>query len=153
MHTEYQTAAARIMPSSSPEQLVNWALGLCGEVSEIQSHPEGDTQGLLLECGDGAWYCHAMLTALRLDADAVFLGTPRYTPFVSAYFHACQIAELVKKHIYHFKPLNVERLVQHIVHILDHIERLAFLADCTLVEVYRLHIEELQQRYPEGFDA
>lgn len=165
MHTEYQLAASRTMPSTSPTHLPNWALGLCGEVAELFSEPfvwadagtlnarkvPKHADKYIIECGDVLWYCHALLTALRVDANSVLTGCVPKQPFVSLYHHACSIAELVKKHVYHFKPLDTEALLGHIINIVEEIERSAGQLGQSLTEVYRLNVEKLQKRWPDSF--
>jgi hypothetical protein len=147
MHSEYQNAAMRTMPSLSPEQLPNWALGLCGEVGELAQDFQY-CRPMQIEIGDVLWYCHALLTCLRLDADAVLADLPVVTEF--DWFAASRVAEQVKKHVYHFKPLNKQALIQDIRTLVAGCVFL--LRGETLEECYRQNVEKLLARYPNGFE-
>lgn len=153
MHTTYQMLASRTMPSTSIDMLPNWALGLCGEAAEYLQ--EADEANSVLELGDNAWYCHAILTALRVDADMLMAADQRPTDTPSALLLvscAGRVAELVKKHIYHFKPLRTKEILVLVRTMLQTIEDLAAQRhNTTMTEVYRRNICKLQERWPEGF--
>jgi hypothetical protein len=101
-----------------------------------------------IEIGDVLWYCHALLTCLRLDADAVLADLPVVTEF--DWFAASRVAEQVKKHVYHFKPLNKQALIQDIRTLVAGCVFL--LRGETLEECYRQNVEKLLARYPNGFE-
>lgn len=153
MHTTYQEMASRTMPSTGVDRLTNWALGLCGEAEEYRR--ESDEASQVLELGDVAWHCHAILTALRVDADMVMASPVHADERPSDMLLlacACRVAEIVKKHVYHYKPLKGKELLSNIRIMLWTIEVLARERhNTTLTEVYRLNINKLQERWPEGF--
>lgn len=147
MHTEYQDAAMRTMPSLSVEQLPNWALGLCGEIGEVMQDLQNG-KPVVIEVGDVLWYCHAILTCLKVDADSVLADL---VPQEFDWGAPCRIAELVKKHIYHFKPLDKTALVQEVRTVIQGC--LHLLGATSLQECYRQNVVKLLRRYPEGFNG
>lgn len=145
LHSEFQQAVIRTMPSLSPDQLPNWALGLCGETAEVVADMKAKT-ALTNEVGDQLWYCHAILACLRVDADDLLFSVVPQPPDL---FAACRIAELVKKHMFHFKPLKKDLLLQEIRAVVG--GAMTLLGDVPLTECYRQNVAKLLQRYPDGF--
>ena len=147
LHSEVQAAVIRTMPSLSPDHLPNWALGLCGETAEVVSDIAAK-RPLTNEVGDQLWYCHALLVCLKVDADDLLLGVVPCKPDL---FAPCRIAELVKKHVYHFKPLQKAALLQEIRLVVG--SAMTLLGDVPLTECYRQNVVKLLERYPDGFPS
>lgn len=147
MHHEYQEEAMRTMPSLSPEHLPNWALGLCGAVAELQEDIEAGAD-VVDHVGNVLWYCHAMLTCLKVPADVVLIDlvAATYDPL-----SAGRIAEIVRKHVFRFRPLDRVRLLSEIRAVAAGCVLL--LGSVPLEECYRRNVVRLWQRYPDGFIA
>ncbi len=63
-----------------------------------------------------------------------------------------EIAELVKKHIFHGHPIDKEKFVKELGDVLWYLNYLTVrCADLTLLDVMRANIQKLAARYPEGF--
>lgn len=66
---------------------------------------------------------------------------------------AGEVADLVKKHIGHGHPLDVEKLKLELGDVLWYVAGLATLLDVTLSEVATANIAKLEKRYPNGFST
>lgn len=154
MHTEYQNAAARTMPNTSINHLPIWALGLCGELAEYYTASPGeDTHS---EAGDVLWYCHAILTCLRVDANSVLDTLPIVYSDDQPLVYAGHIAEAVKKHFGHFKPLDSAGIVQNVRRIVADVRAHyvhAYPQGPDLLHLYQRNILKLHARYPDGFPS
>ena len=65
---------------------------------------------------------------------------------------AGEVAELVKKHVFHGHPIDTVRLLKEIGDVLWYLNYLAARClGCTLLAVMRANIQKLSARYPEGF--
>lgn len=64
-----------------------------------------------------------------------------------------EIAELVKKHIYHGHDLDAEKVIKEIGDVLWYCALLATAVNADLSEVALRNIEKLRKRYPEGFQT
>jgi NTP pyrophosphatase (non-canonical NTP hydrolase) len=65
---------------------------------------------------------------------------------------AGEVAEHVKKHLFHATPLDREAVVKELGDVLWYVAALAGALDIPLGEVGARNIEKLRRRYPEGFD-
>lgn len=135
------------MPNTSPSLLPNWALGLCGEMGEVIEDLSFG-RPVVLETGDLLWYCHAILVCLRQEADVVLSDLVAREFDWSA---PCRIAELVKKHVYHFKPLQTPNIIKEVQTIYSGC--LWLLGTTSVEECYRQNVTKLLERYPDGFPS
>ena len=63
-----------------------------------------------------------------------------------------EIAELVKKHVFHGHSINKEKFIKELGDVLWYLNYLTVrCADLTLLDVMRANITKLSARYPEGF--
>jgi NTP pyrophosphatase (non-canonical NTP hydrolase) len=154
------------------EQLCNYALGLCGEMAEIVDclrwiDPELCTfrsdkrLEVLKEIGDVYWYLSQLVD---LESKYAFDFMPRPDSSLNIEVKtlndiddivnysvriACQIAELLKKRIFH-KKINVVVLNQY--HALNlNLRLICEIAETTEEEVLELNKKKLTERYPNGF--
>jgi NTP pyrophosphatase (non-canonical NTP hydrolase) len=65
---------------------------------------------------------------------------------------AGEVAEHVKKHLFHATPLDRDAVVKELGDVLWYVAALAGALDIPLGEVGARNIEKLRRRYPEGFD-
>lgn len=64
---------------------------------------------------------------------------------------AGEVAELVKKHVFHRKPLDREAIVSELGDVLWYLAHLANVLGISMDEVAAENIEKLRTRYPNGF--
>lgn len=146
MHTEYQEAAARTLPSRDISNLPMLALGLVAETAKQTGW----------QCNaDSLWYVHGLLSLLYKDATAVLDGVehdaPLPNPNASATWDAAMVAEMVQKWVYLHRKPNETQLLWHLRRIVLAQHQLLKRQNMTVVECYRRNVEYLWQRYPDGF--
>jgi NTP pyrophosphatase (non-canonical NTP hydrolase) len=66
---------------------------------------------------------------------------------------AGEVAEHVKKHLFHGTPLDRDAVVKELGDCLWYVAALAGVLGVSLAEVGAANIEKLRRRYPEGFSA
>ena len=66
---------------------------------------------------------------------------------------AGEVAEHVKKHLFHATPLDRAAVVKELGDILWYVAAMATALDVPLGEIGATNIEKLRRRYPAGFDA
>lgn len=64
-----------------------------------------------------------------------------------------EIVDLIKKHIGHGHPLDVEKLKRELGDVLWYVAGLAHLHGIALSDVAQTNIEKLEKRYPNGFNT
>jgi len=64
---------------------------------------------------------------------------------------AGEVADLVKKSVYHGHPMNYEALIKELGDVLWYVSQLAAWAGVDLEEVALININKLMKRYPNGF--
>lgn len=65
---------------------------------------------------------------------------------------AGEVADLVKKGIYHQQTLDHEKLKKELGDVLWYVSALADQLNMTLTEIMEANIEKLQARFPKGYD-
>lgn len=66
---------------------------------------------------------------------------------------AGEVAEHVKKHLFHATPLDRDAVAKELGDCLWYLASLATSLDLSLADVAALNVAKLQRRYPEGFSA
>ena len=66
---------------------------------------------------------------------------------------AGEVAEVIKKHLYHATPLDQDALVKELGDCLWYVAAFANVLGLSLDDVAERNIEKLRRRYPEGFDT
>ena len=66
---------------------------------------------------------------------------------------AGEVADMMKKHLFHAHPLDREALVKELGDCLWYVAGLASALGIELDEIGRRNIEKLRKRYPEGFSV
>ena len=66
---------------------------------------------------------------------------------------AGEVADLIKKHVFHQHDLDPERLIEELGDVLWYVAALARTLDVALEDVARQNLAKLRRRYPAGFDA
>ena len=66
---------------------------------------------------------------------------------------AGEVAEHVKKHLFHATPLDHDAVVKELGDCLWYLAALATALEVSLAEVGARNIEKLRRRYPEGFST
>lgn len=65
---------------------------------------------------------------------------------------AGEVAELIKKHLYHATPLDTDALAKELGDCLWYIAAFATVQGLSLADIAQRNIDKLRRRYPEGFD-
>lgn len=62
-----------------------------------------------------------------------------------------EVIDLIKKHLFHEQPLDVDKLRKELGDVLWYVSAIATGASLTLEEIAEANVEKLRKRYPEGF--
>lgn len=175
---EYQKEALR---TANPEcrDIVNVALGLCGEASEFSclllfDDCNDDDSVLAKELGDLCWYVSVGSFVLNRDLSEIAGTIERkdypspndYQKTVMKYFdkdkyftcarvmELCgEFADVVKKHTFQGHELNVHKLYEILCLILHGIAALFDFIGYTFEEGLQMNVDKLRKRYPNGFET
>jgi NTP pyrophosphatase (non-canonical NTP hydrolase) len=66
---------------------------------------------------------------------------------------AGEVAEVIKKHLFHDTPLNQEALAKELGDCLWYIGAFATVLGLSLDDIAQRNVDKLRKRYPEGFDT
>ncbi len=66
---------------------------------------------------------------------------------------AGEVAEMIKKHLFHATPLDQDALVKELGDCLWYIGAFATALGVSLDDIAQRNIDKLRKRYPEGFDT
>ena len=66
---------------------------------------------------------------------------------------AGEVAELIKKHLFHATPLDKDALVKELGDCLWYIAAFGTVLGLSLDDIAERNIDKLRKRYPEGFDS
>jgi NTP pyrophosphatase (non-canonical NTP hydrolase) len=66
---------------------------------------------------------------------------------------AGEVADLVKKHIFHDHELDRQHLIEEMGDVLWYIAYLASVLDVPMDDIIRTNIKKLEKRYPDGFST
>ncbi len=66
---------------------------------------------------------------------------------------AGEVAEVIKKHLFHATPLDKEALVKELGDCLWYIAAFGTVLGLSLDDIGQRNIDKLKKRYPEGFDT
>jgi NTP pyrophosphatase (non-canonical NTP hydrolase) len=66
---------------------------------------------------------------------------------------AGEVAEHIKKHLFHSYPVNRDAIVKELGDCLWYIAAMGTTLGVTLDEIGSMNIEKLRRRYPDGFSA
>lgn len=65
---------------------------------------------------------------------------------------AGEVAEVIKKHLFHATPLDQDALVKELGDCLWYVGAFATVLGLSLDDIATRNVEKLRRRYPEGFD-
>lgn len=65
---------------------------------------------------------------------------------------AGEVAEVIKKHLFHATPLDRDAIVKELGDCLWYIGAFATVLDLSMDDIAQRNIDKLRNRYPEGFD-
>lgn len=145
---------------SDDEMLACCALGLVEETAEVLCAIDGESgDAVLTELGDVVWY--ATTAAHRLDVTlwrvreaetATNLTThpEREDHPLNMAKYAGIFAGLVKKKLFHEKPLNREWAIRYLAEVLDCVELIAQEHDHAFDDVLEANLAKLRKRFPSG---
>jgi NTP pyrophosphatase (non-canonical NTP hydrolase) len=66
---------------------------------------------------------------------------------------AGEVADLIKKHVFHDQPLDEEKLIKELGDVRWYLEYLCICLNQFVEEVEAINIQKLQKRYPNGFNS
>lgn len=66
---------------------------------------------------------------------------------------AGEVADLIKKSVFHRHPLDREKLIKELGDVLWYVAALCTKLEITLSDVMELNVEKLRRRYPEGYSS
>ena len=66
---------------------------------------------------------------------------------------AGEVAEVIKKHLFHSTPLDQDALAKELGDCLWYIGAFATVLGLSMNDIAQRNIEKLRKRYPEGFDT
>lgn len=125
-------------------RLLHAALGVCTEVAEL--HDGHTVVNKLEELGDILWY-------LAIADDVLDWHSEHYHADMMkpALFYIGEIQDVVKRHIFYGKSLDVERISRSFSAILEHVMADLKMSGLPLEDCCRANIMKLEKRYPEKF--
>lgn len=65
---------------------------------------------------------------------------------------AGEVADEIKKHIFHGHPLNTEHAMKELGDVLWYMARMCAILDVSFDSVAQMNIDKLKARYPNGFE-
>jgi len=158
---EFQQLSKRTMPFNGEpanpiefeNMLGNYAMGLCGEVSEA-CMMINDKEKLLLELGDIAHYAVGLLLLGKLEIPQplrhTLIGLTYEENFKVLIRESGRVSEHAKKAIYHRHEFDANEL-QRVFLVLKAIRNIARIQNVSLEKVLQMNIDKLKTRYPESF--
>lgn len=151
-------------------RLINWVLGLVGEAgefSEIELRSDGWQEAFDSEIGDLWWYSANIVTELGTTlSDLLHTNDPQlldlgegeafnpssdYPIRLHILTHACKIAELTKKRIFHAKPIPDEEIYRHLRTVLLSTGLMLNIWRTALGDVLEANLKKLEARHGDGF--
>ena len=66
---------------------------------------------------------------------------------------AGETADMLKKHLFHGKPLDVDEVIKELGDVLWYVAGMATAIGASLDDVAQRNVDKLRRRYPDGFSA
>jgi NTP pyrophosphatase (non-canonical NTP hydrolase) len=163
--------------------VLNWALGLCGEATEISKlfwgidtviHPSTDAADeLKKELGDLIWYINALCEELIMPLiyfvnqakledyeyqTSLKEKVPAFWLSYSMLVYSGEISEIVKKTLFHrnkdvFDEDSYGKIYKNIGYMVLNIYGLAKRSGFTLLEIMQANNQKLKERHPDKFSG
>lgn len=172
---KYQELALRTAPKNldSTQMLLNGALGLAGESSEVVDEIKNhlfhehwlDRTHLTKELGDIFWYLAIASSALGVDLDDIFkanINKPsadlNYTQMLlngalGLAVKSGEIIDTVKKYLFQGHSLDKAYIIEKLGDIYGYLNIASDALGVDLDTIMQMNIDKLKARYPDGFDA
>lgn len=64
-----------------------------------------------------------------------------------------EVVDLVKKHLFHGHPLDTEHLAKEVGDVAWYVAVTAYGLGYDLETIFRMNLDKLHRRYPDGFDS
>lgn len=90
-------------------------------------------------------YRDEMFRVLNKDVDKLSLGA------MGLAGESGEVIDLIKKHLFHGKPLDNNKLIEELGDVRWYLELLFVCTGTTMTEVEERNIAKLRKRYPNGF--
>lgn len=62
-----------------------------------------------------------------------------------------EVVDLIKKHLFHGKPLDLEQLIKELGDVRWYLESMAWVIGVTMQDIEEANIRKLRARFPQGF--
>lgn len=151
-------------------RLLHGGLGLSSELAELvnalDSEDKIDWVNVAEESNDLSWYCAIIVNALGFDHDEISrfesdlnndwhlvkggLHSLRHA-LDAATFSVGDYNDLLKKHLFYGRELNMEKLKQSLQKICMAISGICFVSGTTIAQGRATNIAKLAARYPDKF--
>lgn len=158
---EYQKAALRTATGMTRRELIlNCALGIAGETGEVTEimYTQGYNKDKVCEeLGDCTWYVAVILDAIDKKMEDIapkkIERAQTEMAIINLALQGGRIADIVKKSMFHKHELGVDMLTECLQGYLQAVGNVGWIYGLTLRKIYKVNIEKLLERYPEGFSA
>lgn len=147
-------------------QLMDGALGLCGETSEAMiEYVKCDVENITAELGDALWYLYSIADGLNIleaiptvtDIEGAVIGglniLEDYTKNDIIFYcltRSCEVADIIKKFTIKGIDIDVKDIVGRLQHLITMYIVVAHRSDVEMVDVVSGLLKKLDDRYPNG---
>lgn len=156
------SVAKRYMKNGEEPPLFAPALGLCGESAELYAAIDGiETDDVVVsEMGDVLWYAASLARRLGSSFESIARPPQYLTDWTDstdravaagAMENAGNVADMVKKAVWHGRGLDVDSAHDELRHMVHAIRTLCDRHITTLEAVCAANDAKLEARYPNGF--
>lgn len=139
------------------DQLKGLALGMCGELGEVQGAVlSEDLDNLCEEIGDVCWYVANTCSMLGIDLQTIYeepKGEDISAFFLAAYYFNAMYQDSLKKHAYHKHEIDKKVLKRGLFGVFVSMIGIMNCYEITLKEVLEGNQIKLMKRYPDGFES
>ncbi len=152
----YQKCAERTMMDVNPErEMLNAALGICGEAAEVSRAVEwGSNAELLEESGDSVWYVAQMCKAHGesiADISPLVVDWNEDRSLQELWDHSGSVADMTKKLVFHKKPISSIVFFDSLQAIVTALNSLLGFYGWTITDACEHNNQKLLKRHANGF--
>jgi NTP pyrophosphatase (non-canonical NTP hydrolase) len=154
---KYQDFVEQMLSEASKEsfntRLITSVCGLAGEAAECLSAAYTKDK-ILDECGDVLFYVSVAATALDISFESMVnhcherLDVQLEVKKLS--INCGNYADLVKKYLFHSKPLDIDKLIIILKEVIFNVKNIAQYYQYSLDQIIEKNIDKLNNRYKSG---
>ena len=158
----YQELAMRTKGNefTDRELMLNAALGLCGETTEFsytlsREFRNNSDEENKKELGDIEWYVALMCDVCKIDIEGIFNDTHKvdFETKTSMCYLAGELADYFKKVYFQGHELEKVIISNYLKHMQSLIEKVCYIKEYDIQEIWQMNIDKLKKRYPDGFEV